>query len=82
MEKTIAEALQDRDIVSISDVLWEEVGGITTAPDKCEWFALCARVAEYLRNHPIIGMVPVCEEHAVFGLESHNQWADKGYTRG
>lgn len=33
----------------------------------CQWFALCVSPATAHRDHPIMGKVPVCSEHATFG---------------
>lgn len=30
---------------------------------ECEWFALCTEPAERWRTHPVLGVVPVCEQH-------------------
>lgn len=30
---------------------------------ECEWFAMCTEAAEHWRRHPILGVVPVCEQH-------------------
>ena len=37
---------------------------MTVETTPCEWFALCDRVADGLRAHPILGAVPVCERCA------------------
>ena len=28
----------------------------------CEWFALCDRAATTTRWHPVLGLVPICDE--------------------
>lgn len=30
---------------------------------ECEWFALCTEPAERWRRHPVLGVVPVCDQH-------------------
>lgn len=37
--------------------------------DLCEWFAGCFEPATAHRNHPIIGQVPVCLSHLIFGVD-------------
>lgn len=31
------------------------------AGEMCEWWAMCANEAVWLRDHPFVGDVPICE---------------------
>lgn len=32
-----------------------------TPDNECQWFANCTRDATSLMNHPILGIVPICD---------------------
>lgn len=35
--------------------------GVSKLPVKCAWFAKCDRPANGLRDHPVLGQVPLCK---------------------
>jgi hypothetical protein len=35
---------------------------------ECEWFDECHNEATHLRRHRVLGMVPICTEHAMQGM--------------
>lgn len=49
--------------------------------DLCGWFALCLKPATTLRDHPILGPVPVCPTHETFGVDMAKKSTDISKVR-